>query len=235
MVNQSRNQRRRTRNNYRNAVLQLFRYARGKRYLPRNEPTVVEDVALAGRAEGAIQIYTTQELRLLLSHAPTKLLPFFAIGAFSGLRSQEIMRLDWSDIRFEQGFIEVAAAKAKTASRRLAPLLPALAAWLLPMRRNDMLCEARQRFCKRGIVLDDEVFPFTWKPNALRHSYASYRLADIKDAARVALEMGNSPAMLFRNYREIVTEQQAAEWFSVLPERQQLPKRTIVEIAGQAA
>lgn len=35
----------RTRNNYRNAVLQFFRYARGKRYLPRNEPTAVEDVA----------------------------------------------------------------------------------------------------------------------------------------------------------------------------------------------
>ena len=80
-----------------------------------------------------------------------------------------------------------------------------------------MLCEARQRFCKSGIKLGDEVFEFRWKPNALRHSYASYRLADIKDAARVALEMGNSPAMLFRNYRELVTEKQAAEWFAVLP------------------
>ncbi len=235
----------RTRNNYRNAVLQLFRYARGKRYLPRNEPTVVEDVASANRAEGAIQIYTPQELRLLLSHAPEKLLPFFAIGAFSGLRSQEIMRLDWSDIRFEQGFIEVAAAKAKTASRRLAPLLPALAAWLLPLRqksghvvgytRNDMLCEARQRYCKSGIKVRDEVFQFTWKPNALRHSYASYRLADIRDAARVALEMGNSPAMLFRNYRELVTEQQAVAWFGVLPETEARATDASGETALRAA
>ena len=42
----------RTRNNYRNAVLQLFRYARGKRYLPRNEPTAVEDVAAANTGGG---------------------------------------------------------------------------------------------------------------------------------------------------------------------------------------
>ena len=217
----------RTRNNYRNAVLQLFRYARGKRYLPRNEPTVVEDVAAANSGEGAIEIYTPKELRLLLSNAPSKLLPFFAIGALAGLRSQDMMRLDWGDIRFEQGFIEVAAEKAKTASRRLVPLLPALAAWLLPLRqksgqvvgykRNDVLCEARQRFCKKEMVESGEVVEFIWKPNALRHSYASYRMADIKDAARVALEMGNSPTMLFRNYRELVTEQQAAEWFSVLP------------------
>ena len=217
----------RTRNNYRNAVLQLFRYARGKRYLPRNEPTAVEDVAAANSGEGAIEIYTPKELRLLLSNAPAKLLPFFAIGALAGLRSQEMMRLDWGDIRFEQGFIEVAAEKAKTASRRLVPLLPSLAAWLLPLRqksgqvvgykRNDVLCEARQRFCKKGMVEGGEVVEFMWKPNALRHSYASYRMADIKDAARVALEMGNSPTMLFRNYRELVTEKQAAEWFSVLP------------------
>ena len=226
----------RTRNNYRNAVLQLFRYARGKRYLPRNEPTVVEDVAAANFGEGAIEIYTPHELRLLLSHAPAKLLPFFAIGALAGLRSQETMRLDWADIRFEQGFIEVAAEKAKTASRRLVPLLPALAAWLLPLRqqsghvvgytRNDVLCEARKRFCKRGITDGGEVVEFTWKPNALRHSYASYRLADIKDAARVALEMGNSPSMLFRNYRELVTEKQALEWFAVLP--------TVTHLADQA-
>ena len=217
----------RTRNNYRNAVLQLFRYARGKHYLPRNEPTVVEDVAAANSGEGAIEIYTPIELRMLLSNAPAKLLPFFAIGALAGLRSQEMMRLDWGDIRFEQGFIEVAAEKAKTASRRLVPLLPALAAWLLPLRqksgqvvgykRNDVLCEARQRFCKKEMVESGEVVEFIWKPNALRHSYASYRMADIKDAARVALEMGNSPTMLFRNYRELVTEKQAAEWFSVLP------------------
>ncbi len=229
----------RTRNNYRSAVLQLFRYGRAKRYLPRNEPTVVEDVAKATAAEGAIEIYTPQELRLLLTDAPTKLLPFFVIGAFAGLRSQEIMRLDWADIKFEQAFIEVTAAKAKTASRRLAPLLPVLAAWLLPLRqkaghvvgyhRNDMLSEARQKYCKTGIKDGEESVVFNWKPNALRHSYASYRLAEIKDAARVALEMGNSPSMLFRNYRELVTEPQAKEWFSVLPELKVVPKPEAAE------
>lgn len=217
----------RTRNNYRNAVLQLFRYARGKRYLPRNEPTVVEDVASASTGDGDIEIYTLSELSMLLNHAPPKLLPFLAIGAFAGLRSQEIMRLDWKDLRFEQDFIEVSAAKAKTASRRLVPLLPVLKDWLQPQRkdtghvvgytRNDVLSEARQKFCKSGIKVDGEPREFEWKPNALRHSYASYRLADIKDAARVALEMGNSPAMLFRNYRELVTEQQAKKWFSLFP------------------
>ena len=88
---------RRSRNNYRNAVLQHFRYARGKRYLPRNEATVVEDVAASVTSCGTIEIYTPSELRFLLKNAPPKLLPFFANGALAGLRSQEIMQLDWSD------------------------------------------------------------------------------------------------------------------------------------------
>ena len=57
-----------------------------------------------------------------------------------------------------------------------------------------------------------------WPHNALRHSFASYRLAAIQDAAKVALEMGNSPEKLFRHYRELVTEKGAKAWFAITPE-----------------
>ena len=57
--------------------------------------------------------FKAKNLRLLLSNAPAKLLPLFAIGAFAGLRTRKIVRLEWSDIRFEQGVIE-AAERAKT-------------------------------------------------------------------------------------------------------------------------
>ena len=53
--------------------------------------------------------------------------------------------------------------------------------------------------------------------NGLRHSYASYRLAIVKSADQVALEMGNSPRKLFQNYRELVTEAESTSWFAVLP------------------
>jgi hypothetical protein len=56
-----------------------------------------------------------------------------------------------------------------------------------------------------------------WKANALRHSFITYRLAQIKDVAATALEAGNSPTMIFRHYRELATEEEAAEWFSILP------------------
>ena len=39
-----------------------------------------------------------------------------------GLRAEEILRLDWSDIERHPDFIEVAAHKAKTATRRIVPM-----------------------------------------------------------------------------------------------------------------
>ena len=60
-----------------------------------------------------------------------------------------------------------------------------------------------------------------WRPNALRHSFCSYRLAQIKNTAEVALEAGNSPQMIFQHYRELVTPDDAVKWFSIFPKADQ--------------
>ena len=39
----------------------------------------------------------------------------------------------------------------------------------------------------------------------------------MKNVAQVALEAGNSPAVIFSNYRELVTPQDAKEWFAIVP------------------
>ena len=44
-------------------------------------------------------------------------------------------------------------------------------------------------------------------------------MAETKSAAQVALEAGNSPKMLFEHYRELVTEDEAKEWFGLTPKR----------------
>jgi len=56
-----------------------------------------------------------------------------------------------------------------------------------------------------------------WPHNVLRHSYISYRIAKIKNAQEVALEAGNSPTIIFKHYRELATEEQADEWFGIMP------------------
>ena len=56
-----------------------------------------------------------------------------------------------------------------------------------------------------------------WKRNGFRHSYISYRVATLKDVPAVALECGNSPQVIFSNYRALATDAEAKAWFSILP------------------
>jgi len=59
-----------------------------------------------------------------------------------------------------------------------------------------------------------------WQVNALRHSFISYRVAESKDMAATALEAGNSPKVIFQNYRELVTPAEAKAWFGIMPPKQ---------------
>jgi integrase len=142
------------------------------------------------------------------------------------MRTSEILRLDFSDINFERGHITVAAEKAKTATRRLVPILPNLAQWLAAYRGR------KGKVAKYGVERRTIIFAkgqgITWAHNCLRHSYASYRLAGIADTARVALEMGNSPQKLMTNYRELVDQRDATVWFSISPKR----PRNVVALAS---
>lgn len=57
-----------------------------------------------------------------------------------------------------------------------------------------------------------------WPKNGLRHSFASYRLAAIHDAPRVAAELGHStPHMLYSTYRELVLPEEAERYWKIVP------------------
>ena len=59
----------------------------------------------------------------------------------------------------------------------------------------------------------------TWPGNGLRHSFASYRLAAIHDAPRVASELGHtSPQMLYSTYRELVLPEEAERYWKLIPD-----------------
>jgi integrase len=57
-----------------------------------------------------------------------------------------------------------------------------------------------------------------WPKNGLRHSYASYRLAAIHDAPRVAAELGHTtPQLLYSTYRELVLPEEAERYWKIAP------------------
>ena len=201
------------RNNYRSAIRSLFNIAVKRNYATSNPATNTEKAKVANNAPG---ILTVAETVALLNACQSDTLPFVAISVFAGLRSAELQKLDWSEVDLDGGHIEVTAKKAKTARRRLVPISENLAAWIQPLasRSGPVVPNGlRKRFyaVKARAGLSD------WPANAMRHSFASYRLAQIHDAARVSLEMRNSPAMVFAHYRELVKPKDASRYWQIAP------------------
>jgi integrase len=206
----------RTRNNIRLSIVTLFNFAKARGYLPKTFSTEADHVAKAKDRGGDIGTFTPEQLAKLLGAGDEEANLYVAIGAFSGLRSAELIRLEWQDLNFARAHIQVAKSKSKTATRRLVPIQPSLMEWIAPYRAKTGKVFASEHAAARAIARAKEI-GIDWPNNVLRHSYATYRLAQCNDAARVALEMGNSPQMLFRNYRELADEEDAAAWFGIVP------------------
>jgi integrase len=164
-----------------------------------------------------VEVLTPDQTRALLDAADADIQPTIALGAFAGLRVAEISRLDWEDIHLDRGFIEVAAEKAKTASRRLIKIQPNLKTWLEPLQKKSGPVEP-PNFRKKIDVARARARIDRWPANALRHSFASYHLAKFHDAAALALELGHtSTALLFRHYREVVIPEAASVYWEISP------------------
>jgi integrase len=204
-------------NNFLRTVRTFLTFAQNRGWLSK-EIDLLARVEKRSETRMPVEIFTSSQLTALLKNASRELAPCFALAAFAGLRAEEILRLDWSDVERRPGFIEVAAHKAKTATRRIVPISENLAHWLALAPRNGERVWPHSKAwffeAMRNAASDAKI---KWKQNALRHSFISYRLAEIQDVNRVALEAGNSPQMIFRHYRELATPEQARTWFAIVP------------------
>ena len=220
-------------NYYRNANL-LFSFSITKGYCKENPLTSIDKPRIP--ATEGVGVFTPDELKAILDAADKEVLPFMAIGAFAGLRSAEISRLDWKDVKFRRNLVEVTASKSKTARRRLVPITPTLAAWIVPYvdRTGSIIPPSfniRRRNAYRAAGFGNPGSETTEEKaqgiklrhaptNALRHSFASYRLASTNDAGKTAIELGHtSTTLLYNTYRELVTPEAAEAYWKVMPDQ----------------
>src|SRR5262249_37847894 len=168
---------------YRANIGVLFSHAERLEMIDRNP---VPRTAKPKLVDAPAEIFTVDELRVLLDaaqRAEPSVLPMLVIGAFAGLRDAEIKRLDWSEVDLTRGHIEVKAAKAKSARRRIIPILPNLAAWLRPyggLTGHVVPISARRKLdCVRKAA---ELA--RWPKNGLRDSIAADRLGPVHTEPR---------------------------------------------------
>jgi integrase len=213
--------------NYRQHIGVLFSYAKRRRMIDSNP---IEFTARPKLIDKAPEIFTVDELRALLDAAlriEPDVVPMLAIGAFAGLRDSEIQQLEWSEVNQARGFVEVKAAKAKSARRRLVPIQPNLAAWLqhysgltgAVVPGADTQSALRRDRARNKLLRVRKAAGMTkWRKNGLRHSFCSYRLAATNNAHLVASELGHTTSQLvYQHYREVVTPEEAVRYWQIAP------------------
>jgi len=140
------------------------------------------------------------------------------VKAFAGLRTSEMMKLDWS--RISSSKIQILGKTAKTRRSRGVDIAPNLAAWLADYRKKEgpvvecsqtLWFEAIHRVCEHSGV--------TQPPNVLRHSYGTYKYHKTQSETETAYQMGNTPDVVIGWYRAVAIEDEDVEnWWKITPE-----------------
>jgi len=205
-------------NTARKRFVSLWRWCRKKGHLPRDVQTEAEQLDSAREEHAQIGVINAATFANLLEHFralhPEYLAPLVVAG-FCGLRRSEIHEQSWEDIAVDRNILRVTKAKRNTPARRIVPLSAAAVEWLLLCGdRKDLLCSnlAIDRIRDIGRAAG-----FKLPENCFRHSYISHRVAQTGNVAETSLESGNSPAIIFRRYRELFAKAEGEAWFCVRP------------------
>jgi integrase len=207
-----------TRNNYRRAWGTFFGWAIARGHIARNP---VDGITVARQEAPPVGILTPKQVGALMvssvGHGGS-MTAYLAFGLFAGVRTAELMRLQWTDISSAQ--IHIRSATSKMGEERYVAIRPPLDRWIAKCRRRKgpicpVAISARDR---RLTEIRESAKVVEWPPNAMRHSYASYLLAQTGDSALVAHQLGHhDPDTTWRHYRHLVEKAQADAYFSILP------------------
>lgn len=211
----------RTRENHRRLIVTLFEYGAQQGYVARDSAADIANIQGPRVVAGVTGIFTPQEIRQILTALSGVDRIICALGAFCGLRTAELSRLRWENIRLDQRVLVIDAGQTKTASRRVIPMPENSVAWITPMIPTQATGRVSRHdhpdYQSKHLAETAQALGIPWVRNGLRHSWCTYRLAVTKNAALTAHEAGNSPQILHRHYNELVTEAEGKAWFNVHP------------------
>ncbi len=205
----------------------FFRWAWRRRYV-RDNPCGGVHVPSPTRRSREISFLTVNQSRAVLEaaleHEPATV-PFFALQFFCGIRTEEIMHLDWPAIDLVSG---IHLRHTKSGVPRVITWIPNnVKEWLHNRRRKQGLVVPRGFRKRRDHVVARATHDrdghelFTIPQNCLRHTFATYACAYHETWEPVIEQMGHRNArMLFEHYRNHVTKEQAIEFFSIIPSTQ---------------
>ena len=204
-----------TQNNFRAVLSAMSTFAVRRGYAATN---VIQLVDKSSVVRDHVPTFSVEELSRLLTAASAEYVPVLAIGAFAGLRPEEINKLRWEDLDFHERTIRVNASAAKTRKKRFAEISDNLLAWLQPYAsRSGSVAPPNLQKMRRATM--EAAGIEKWPQDVLRHSFASAHYAFHRNPAQTALLLGHRDQdMLLTHYRDLMKPSEAAKYWQIAPE-----------------
>ncbi len=220
-----------SRNDRRITLRLFFKWCVRNDYLPvTHRLNEADAMVMEAKEDGVIDFYRPGELRKLLNGSSGSMRAVIAIQALAGLRLEEVLRLDWSDVFKVEGHIEISSAKSKTRSRRLAEICPSLAAWLEPHKGSTgkvaSQWETPNGYVQAFTALREKL-KIPSRKNGLRHGFVTFHYAQHQNENMTAALAGHSPTMLHGHYRGLATKDDAEKWFESKPSLSDLEQAAV--------
>lgn len=215
----------------------VFNYGLKRNYLAVN-PVSGLDFAKIKKGEVVTLSPTQAEDLMTAAETDNELLPYHALGLFAGVRPLELERLEWRHVDLLEGHVEIAAAVSKTGRRRIIDIEPNLKAWLALYIAKGGTTEgkvtARTNLRQKLRDIRTAASLTEWTQDVMRHSYASYWLAEHGDINRLTLQMGHENSdMLWKHYHKASKKKDAALYWAIMPEPVADAGRKIVSISAR--
>lgn len=213
------------------ALVQFYRWAKKEGIAGNDAVTVADRLPEIGGQHGERKIMTTDQFVECAQMIGEDFRAWLVLGCFAGLRPEEICPatekrsikrgLRCEEIDWDFRVIRIAPEVSKVKLPRIVPMSDALIAWLewagIAPGMEGPVCMVEPAKSGELARLGKLVFGGEWPRNACRHSYGSYRNAQIRDLAKVAEEMGSSVTMLHRHYHNPQPQEIGAAWFALRP------------------
>lgn len=202
-----------SKNNALRYVSAIFAYAIKKGYAATNPVSAIERPHIERKTPEFLPVGEVAAIMAFARENHTEWVGRLALGFFAGIRSAELDRLDYAQVRIEARTVRILPEVSKTGIARIITMSENLAAWLTDI---DPYHEASGRIGKMVFLHPDGK---TLPPNAMRHTFATYHLAMYQDAAATSLQLGHQgdSRLLFRHYAGLATRREAQEYWEIRP------------------